>query len=301
VRQSTHEVMRRQAGVISRAQALACGLTERQIDHRLRTGRWSRLFAGVYVSSDAALTWRARAHAGQLACGPEAVVIGESAAALRALVPERSPVHVAIPTELRRRLGGPHLTVHRLEVAAAERVVVRGLVTTTRLRTAIDLAHLSPVATAQPVIDRMLVLDQIDLAELTDAVAASRRRGSAQARRLMRSAQDAAAADSERLARRLLVAAGIKGWVSNYQIRAGGRSRKVDLANVRLRIAVEVKGWVFHSLADRAASDDSRVVDLQLEGWIVIPVGWLVLTTEPETFLAQVRAAVELRARGSAA
>jgi hypothetical protein len=299
--ETLHTLMRRQAGVIGRRQALDAGLTERQIDHRVRTACWTRLIAGVYLSADTELTWHARAHAAILAADPAATLVAESAAAIRELSPRCTPLTVAVPPDRHRAIKLPWVKVLRLHVPEADRVVVAGVSTTTRLRTAVDLAHLVPSAQAQPIIDRMLVLDQVDLAELTAAVNASRRHGSRQARALMRSANDLAAADSERLARRLLRVAGLTGWVGNHRVTLRGRPRKLDLANHRLRIGIEVKGWMFHSAGDRAASDDDRVVDMQLSDWIVIPVGWLTLHAEPEKFLAQVRAAVAFRERGSAA
>jgi len=166
---------------------------------------------------------------------------------------------------------------------------------------AVDLAHLLPATAAQPILDRMFVLDQLDLDELTVAVAASTRRGSAQARQLLKSANDRAAAESERIMRRLLRGAGITGWVSNYELTVRGGCIKVDLALVKYRIGIEVKGWVFHSAGDRAASDDRRVVSLQLTDWIIIPVGWLTLMTEPDDVIAQVRESIALRQRQDAA
>jgi hypothetical protein len=174
-------------------------------------------------------------------------------------------------------------------------MTIAGLPTTNRLRTASDVAHLMPLTEAQPILDRMLVLGQVDLASLTATVEASRRVGSKQARQLMASAADGAAAESERMVRRLLRDAGLSGWVSNYEVTLGGRERKLDLALTRLRIGIEVKGWVFHSLTDRAASDDRRVVDMQLSDWIVIPIGWLALNTDPQGLVSQVRAAIAFR------
>ena len=75
------------------------------------------------------------------------------------------------------------------------------------------------------------------------------------------------------MARRLFRGAGITGWVSNHPVAVRGRTIKVDLALPGLRIAVEVKGWQFHSKSDRSMSDDQQVGDLGIAGWIVIPVG----------------------------
>ena len=45
-------LMRRQAGAISRAQAAEVGLTDRQVQRLVRTGRWTRLLPGVYASAE---------------------------------------------------------------------------------------------------------------------------------------------------------------------------------------------------------------------------------------------------------
>ena len=294
-RDPTTAICQAQAGAISRRQALDAGLSERQIDNRLKIGRWNRVSPGVYLAADAALTWQAWAHCMVLAAGPGAGLIGETAAQLRGLAPQTLPICVAISPGRRCDIRHKNLRLLRLDVPPEDRVTVDGLPSTKRLRTASDVAHLMPLVKAQPIIDLMLVRDQVDLDELTAVIAESRRYGSAQARRLMTSAHDRAAAESERITRRLLRAAGLHGWVSNHEVTIKGRQLKIDLALRRLRIAIEVKGWMFHSAGDRGASDDARVTDLQLAGWLVIPVSWLALHLQPEAFIAQVREAVALR------
>jgi len=267
----------------------------------VRSSAWTRILPGVYLAANAALTWSAWAHIAVLAAGPEAVLIGETAAQLRQWTPARLPITVAIPPDRRHLLRTDAIRVVRLAIPDSERVVVNDLPTTTRLRTAVDIAHLMPLVQAQPILDRMLVLDTVQLSELTAAVDASRRAGSAQARALMRSAADLAAAESERHARRVLREAGITGWTPNHAVTVrGGRTIKVDLALKRLQIAIEVKGWIFHSKSDRAKGDDDRITDLQLAGWFVIPVGWLELMSDPGGFVAKVVAAIEARAAQAA-
>lgn len=58
-----------QAGVISRAQALAAGMSPAAVDHRLLTGRWVRALPGVYRTftgppSDQATAWAVVLYAG---------------------------------------------------------------------------------------------------------------------------------------------------------------------------------------------------------------------------------------------
>jgi very-short-patch-repair endonuclease len=298
---SISDVLRSQRGVIHREQARDAGLSDDQIERLVRTKKLTRLAPRTFLAASAPLTWHSWAFAAILSLGPDAILVGASAVSLRNLGPPTFPVCVAIPAHRRTRLDTPQVRVLRLDVPETDRVVVDGLPTTTRLRTAVDVAHLMPLVQAQPILDRMLVLDMVTLDHLTRAIDASRRAGSAQARALMRSAGDLAAAESERHARRVLRKAGITGWTPNHSVVVrGGRTIKVDLALKRLTIAIEVKGWIFHSKADRAKGDDDRITDLQLAGWFVIPVGWLELMSDPEGFVAKVRAAIDARAAQAA-
>lgn len=97
-----------QHGVISRAQALECGLTQDAIRVRLRNGRWQRLSAGVYATFSGQPPRLAVIWAGLLAAGPGAAISHQTAAELYQL--GRRPlraIHVTIPGERQvRRVGG---------------------------------------------------------------------------------------------------------------------------------------------------------------------------------------------------
>ena len=141
----------------------------------------------------------------------------------------------------------------------------------------------------------MLLLGVVALDDLTAAVATSRRQGSAQARRLARSAADLAASEAERVAHGLLRTAQLTGWTPNYQVTVGGRTFIIDIAFVALRIAVEIKGWRYHAAPDRGRADDRRAAELQLAGWVVLTYGWYDLTVRPDVVLAEIRGAVTRR------
>ncbi|GAB3303531.1 hypothetical protein EK0264_03070 [Epidermidibacterium keratini] len=66
------ELLDRQNGVISRAQAVACGAGEHDIRRLVRRNEWARVHTGVYVNHTGPLTWQQRAWA--------AVLYGEPAA-----------------------------------------------------------------------------------------------------------------------------------------------------------------------------------------------------------------------------
>lgn len=97
-----------QHGVISRAQALECGITENAIRVRLRNGRWQQLSAGVYATFSGEPPRLAFIWAGLLAAGTGAAISHQTAAELYQLGrrPARA-IHVTIPGERQvRRMGG---------------------------------------------------------------------------------------------------------------------------------------------------------------------------------------------------
>jgi very-short-patch-repair endonuclease len=289
------KIVRTQAGVVSRDQALNAGLSKRQVQHRLRTGRWVSLLPGIHLLNSAQVTWTTWAWAGTLSGGEGCVLVGGSAAALRTWSPQEWPITVAVPPGRRMRWPSSRLLSCRLEVPPSDVVRVNGLPVTSRVRTAVDIAHLMPLQSAQQLLDRILVLGVVDLDGLAAAVEPSRRHGSRQARRLLRSAGDRAASEAERMAQVLLRSAGLDGFVANFPTEVAGRPIKIDLAFVQERVAIEVKGWAFHSLPDRGRSDAEREADLQLAGWLVITVTWFDLVSRPDYVVDRVRDAIARR------
>ena len=102
------ELLDQQAGVISRGQALCCGMSESAIRVRLRNGRWQRLAAGVYATFSGEPPRLALIWAGLLAAGPGATVSHQTAAELYHLGQRRvRAIHVTVPGERQvRRAGG---------------------------------------------------------------------------------------------------------------------------------------------------------------------------------------------------
>ncbi|WP_327010890.1 hypothetical protein OHA72_28665 [Dactylosporangium sp. NBC_01737] len=117
-----------QAGVLTRRQALASGLTDDQIRFRLRSGRWQRASAGVYYTFSGEPPRPAVLWAALLAAGPAAVLTHQTAAELIGLIdrPE-SPIHVSVPSQQHvKAVAGVWLhRRHRSPVAAPSREPAR--------------------------------------------------------------------------------------------------------------------------------------------------------------------------------
>ena len=100
-----------QYGLVSRRQALACGLTAETVRHRLRTERLRRVYGGVYQTQPGDCTWEAKAAAALLAVWSggypiDAVLAGPSAARLHALTP-RDPASLLVAVPAGRHLVPP--------------------------------------------------------------------------------------------------------------------------------------------------------------------------------------------------
>jgi hypothetical protein len=102
----------RQHGVITRAQALECGMTERVVDYRIRGGGpWQTLLPGVYLTHAGRPAYEQREMAALLYAGPRSVLTGAAALRRHGLPAGRpsadardqsAPVDVLVPHGSRR-------------------------------------------------------------------------------------------------------------------------------------------------------------------------------------------------------
>lgn len=81
-----------QAGVVSREQALAFGVSDRVVARLLREQHWRRLAPGVFLTTDADPGFLTRGWAGVLLGGDRARLAGTSAGHLQGLVDDAPPV-----------------------------------------------------------------------------------------------------------------------------------------------------------------------------------------------------------------
>jgi hypothetical protein len=107
------ELARAQAGVITRRQALASGMSSNAIRSKLEGGRWQQLFPGIYAAFTGLIPRDAHLWAAVLYGGTSAQLSHETAAELLRLTDEQSPqIHLKVPTERRvRPLHG--VVIHR--------------------------------------------------------------------------------------------------------------------------------------------------------------------------------------------
>lgn len=90
----------RQHGLITRAQAIALGMSSTSVKARVRSGRWERLGRGVYALAGTPDTRERKILAACLTAGSEAVATGYAAAELHGLPKIRrgQPIAIAVTT-----------------------------------------------------------------------------------------------------------------------------------------------------------------------------------------------------------
>jgi hypothetical protein len=173
-------VLERQAGVVSRAQAVAAGLDPREVDRLLARRRWRPLHPRVYLVAGHPLTDEARVRAAALWGGEGTVVVGAAAAWWHGLSP-RAPATVGLAVPRRCPAPRPGVLARRRTLPAADVVVLRGLAVPVRPLALLDTAV--ETGTEGAALLRRALGHDVDLGELR-AVAA-RSAGTATAARLL--------------------------------------------------------------------------------------------------------------------
>lgn len=248
--------------------------------------RFERVGHDLYVSAGTVLDHRARARIAVVRGGPATVVTGWSATVLWDLdvLPHREPpVETAVAG--RRLRSDPACVVRRQRFAPGEVALHGGVLLTTPLRTAFDLATRSGLTDAVVAADGLGRLGEFGGADLRSF--AGRHPG---ARGLRRVDPVAALMDPrsesppETRVRLVLVLAGLPAPEVQYQVFDEHRKvARLDMAWERYRVALEYDG-LDHTLEDRRGRDIDRIEDVRSLGWVVIVVtkrqarrpGWMV-------------------------
>jgi hypothetical protein len=94
-----------QFGVVSRSQALDCGLSRGRVDHLTQPdGRWQRILPGVYAATTGTVTVDQRAMAALLYAGPGSLITGAAAVRRHNLrCAGLNEVDVLVPVAMRRQ------------------------------------------------------------------------------------------------------------------------------------------------------------------------------------------------------
>lgn len=284
----------RQHGAISRRQALAAGLTNRQLDERVKSGEWIRLHPGVYRLETSAPSAKQAVWAASL-WSDSGVLNGLGAAWWWSLVPDPPLRWEFVIDDVDRKLRQPRVAMQRRWVDPADLAVHEGMrviaLPLAVLRGAVAL-ELRRRGQGVRLIDRTKQLGTVTAHDLE--VAFDRNRGTwgtKVMRELLERTGDRAHSDLERLGVAILEAAGITGFIVNLTVRLSNkRSVELDIGFEELKLGLEFDGFEYHSSKEAQETDALRQNDLVRDGWTILRFPPGELESHPDRFVALVRA-----------
>jgi len=288
------------AGVVTRAEALALGVSSTSITRWVSEGRLVRVGTGLYVLPGVLTSERSLLAAATKALG--AVVSHESAARLHRL-DGLDPRRVAVTVPVRRSNRFADVIVHQsTDLGDRETTEINGLTTTDVPRTVIDLAAVLPKRLLAMVLDQAVRMKLTTYEEASERLEATARRGKpgvVQLRRLLivrlgaRFVSDSAL---ETMGLELIGKAGLS--LPSTQFRPSWLRKvngRVDMAYVEERIIIEWDSLRWHGTPKSFQLDRQRDNLAQLAGWIVLRFTWEDITQRPSYVVGSTREALSRR------
>lgn len=269
-------ITRLQYALITRAQALAAGLTDGQIEVRLRNGVWIEIRPSVYAIAGAPQSWHQMLLASVLAHGCQSWASHATANHLWALKgfdqPEELELIAHLGTQIRldgvrgRRSGSlfdSDLTVrHGIPTVSAERALidVSSRLTENRLGRILDDAL------------RRRIIDLEEFRRCAQRLLPAPGRSMSRVHAALGAripGYDPGDSDLETRALRALTAAGLPPPKQQHRMLLRGRRVRIDLAYPDLKIAIELDSWKYHGGDNLTAFTDDRARknDLIALGW----------------------------------
>lgn len=288
-----------QYGLLATRQARRAGLTQTQVDHRVRSVGWQRPTRGLLLLPGAPpRSWRQDAMAAALLGGDHGRVTHLTSAALHAMcLPSLLP-HLSVPpgSSSRTRLA----VVHRIAVPPADRTVVDGIPCSSAPRSVVECASLLDRPALEDLVDQGIHAGRISTGSV---LAALGRAGAVTGAELARDVLGAWTEDlrpdtpgEARFLRRLLEW-GAEDVVTQYVLLDddGSFVARFDVAQPSIRQAWEYDSDRFHN-PRRFDADERRHERAEALGWRVDHVSRIDLlptATRIPTILAAARSRAE--------
>jgi len=285
-----------QGGVVTRRQALAACLTDRQISHRIETGQWSRITTGGYRAIE--MSGRKNLVRAATTVLPNCVASHFSAGALHALghVDTRT---VSVMVHSRTTHIFPGVRVLRAhDLATRHSVTVDGIPTTSVARTIVDLAAVVHPRRLRATIDDAIASRKTTAPEIHDVLLEVARRGKPGVTVLRAVLEDWIGPTRkesvlERAGNRLLTSAGIDGWETEHPI-PWSSNKRFDVAFPKNQVAIEWDSRRWHAHGQAFDSDRERDARALAHGWRILRFTWTDVHDRPNYVIDTIRAVLAL-------
>lgn len=280
-------------GIISRAVAVRCGLTDKVIQRLVANGRWVRVLPGTYLVAGAPLTWHARLAAAQAWAGPGSLLSHRSAAALLDLdgIDERV---VELVSSNGHSISG--VIVHRLADTDLPRgLFVKGFKVTNVGRTVQDLFSVLLPAKAELAMEdalrrKLTTLDRLWALDL--ARGRPGRNGAKAFRRSLLLHDDRDGTLQSRMEAKLgRILRTLPGPPASPQfpVQVEGHQYFVDFAYPDVLLGIEAQSLKWHMGRARWSYDLRRDRRLKSEGWTMLYYPWDDLHLSPKVVADEIQ------------
>jgi hypothetical protein len=284
-----------QHGVLSREQALACGLTPDALRYRARPrGPWQRLLPGIYLTATGQPTREQFETAALLYAGPASVITGVTALRQYGIsAPKTRLIQVLTPVD-RQRASRAFVTIVRTSRLpdAETRDLAIGYVAPARA-VADTVLGLTTRSEVRAVVASAVQQGKCTVAALAVELAAGPVRGSALFRSVLAEVAEGIRSPAEGDLRDLILRSALPRPLFNPSLFLGGRLlAKPDAWWPDYGVAVEVDSREWHLAPDDWEATMRRDRRLTVAGIRVLHVSPRQLRTEPDRIIRDIAAAL---------
>jgi hypothetical protein len=295
-------VLRRQAGLITRSQALTAGLTEGALRYKIRPGgRWQTVLPGVYQNHNGPLAAGQREIAAVLYAGDRGVITGLAAlrtAGVRA--PASEVIDVLIPQESKRQSTG-FVRTHRTQRLPEEPVLSGGLRWAPVPRAVADTARIGlEFSQVRELAAAAVQSRRCSVGDLTAELRAGPRRGAGALKTVLAEVADGVASGAEGDLRKLVRSGRLPEPLYNPDLYLGSAFLgRPDLWWKDAWVAGELDSREWHLSPAQWQRTMERHAKLSAAGIIVLHFSPQQVRTEGQRVLAELRSAIDAGRRRS--
>ena len=273
--------------VVTTAELVAHGVTQRQIEHLVRIGLLHRIHRGVYAVGRPHLAFDGRCRAAVLACGPGSGISHVSSGGLWRFAQPTDPIHVSVPRGRRSHAG---LILHHPRELAEDLVERHGVVRTSVARTMLDLAVGADERTLGRWIHEAGVQGVLVKSDLWTVIERHRRhRGAAVLEAALATEFLPTRSGLEDLMLDLAHDAGLPRPAVNEELWSGVAFEEVDCSIRELGLIIEVDSCRYHWSRWRRRQDAAKKQRFEDVGWCVRRIHELEMTLQPAIVIRRLR------------
>jgi hypothetical protein len=289
-------VLRKQAGLITRHQALAAGWTVAKLRHRTRAGGpWRAVLPGIYLSTNGALAGGQREIAAALYAGPDCVLTGPAALRQYGLrVPATELIDVLVPASSKRQ-SVSFVRMLRTTRLPVQTFVLDGIRWAQAARAIADAARNEfDVREVRALVAGAVQGDACTIGQLADELRAGPSRESGRLKAVLQEVADGVRSAAEGDLRLLIKRGGLPEPMYNPDLYVGSMFlARPDAWWKDAGVAAEVDSKEWHFSAQQWADTEARHSRMTAHGILVLHFTPTQIRTDPRRIVAELRAAIE--------